>query len=183
MTQPSADTLFEKIKQGDELAFAALYDQYAPALYGVVSKILRHTELTEDVVQDSFVKIWKNIRKYDSKKGSPFTWMLNIARNGAIDRLRKTQNFEDLKNRKQDENVGLLKHLEAPHNVDAIGLKELVNKLTPECQVMVDYIYFRGFTQSEVSEALDMPLGTVKTRARKAIQELRKAFISLFFWI
>ena len=183
MEAQHARTLFAQVQQGDQEAFATLYDAFSPALYGVVSKILKHQELAEDVVQDSFVKIWRNCKSYNPKKGTPFTWMLNIARNGAIDRLRKTKNFQDLKIQKQHENVSMPMHAEAAQNTDAIGLQELVDKLSPECRTMVDYIYFRGFTHSEVADALELPLGTVKSRTRRALEELRKAFISLFFWM
>ncbi|NNE54897.1 MAG: RNA polymerase sigma factor [Flavobacteriales bacterium] len=175
--------LVAEVQQGNRKAFAELYDLYSPSLYGVVSKIVRSDEAGQDVLQEAFVKVWKNIKKYDPKKGSIFTWMLNIARNTAIDRLRKLQKENKVEIQTLETNVHISKDHHDSISTSVIGLKDWVEKLKPEHRLMVEYIYFNGYTQQEVADELNMPLGTVKTRARSAIQQLRKVFTALLFWI
>jgi RNA polymerase sigma-70 factor (ECF subfamily) len=165
--------LVRLLKQKDKPAFSELYDRYSGALYGVILRILNHDEeLAQDILQDSFVKIWKNFDAYDNSKGSLFTWILNVARNTAIDKLRTLERHPI---QSLEQNV----HLEGSHysqNVDKIGLKEIVSKMKPEHRTIIDMAYFDGFTQEEISDKLKLPLGTVKTRARTALIELRKIF-------
>lgn len=177
------DQLVIRIKAGDKSAFAELYDKYAPALYGVVSKIVRSEEIGRDVMQDAFVKIWKHIHSFNPEKGSIFTWMLNISRNTAIDKLRKLKKEGIVEIPNPDSDVGIGKAPQTSTKINNIGLRELVEKLPPEQKLMVDYIYFNGYTQQEVAEALGIPLGTVKTRIRTAVLALRKVFTVILFWI
>ena len=164
----------QRLQSGDKAAFEELYDSFGAALYGVILKIVGTEEEANDVLQASFVKIWKYAAKYDSKKGSPFTWMLNIARNTAIDALRKRQKTPSSPNQAEIADVGVNSGKEL--NINTIGLKELVDKLPPEQREVLEYLYFRGYTQQEASEALELPLGTVKTRARTALKKLRAVF-------
>jgi len=175
--------ILQKIRDGDRSAFEKLYDAYSAAIYGMVTKILRSEEAAEDVTQDTFVKIWKYIHSYDSQKGKLFTWMLNIARNTAIDALRKTGNVGKPKIQTFDSAVHISDGGKTESPVITIGLRDFVNKLSPEYRIIVNYIYFNGYTQKEVAEELDIPLGTVKTRIRKAVQDLRKIFKLLLLWI
>lgn len=164
--------LVEKIKSGEKKSFEVLYDQYAPALYGVILKILQQdTASAQDSLQDSFVKIWKNISLYDSSKGSIFTWMLTIARRTALDKLDSIRNkkIQNLDSPVNIEHVQFHTH----SSIDGIGVKELVNKLQPDHQILISLAYFQGYTQEEIAQKLTMPLGTVKTKTRAAMQELR----------
>ncbi|NNC94750.1 MAG: RNA polymerase sigma factor [Chitinophagales bacterium] len=179
---PDIDLLISRIKQGEKEAFEVLYDKYSAALFGVVTKIVRSEEIGQDVMQEAFVKIWKKIHSYDSSKGSLFTWMLNISRNTAIDKWRKIKREQKVEIQ-TDESVVGIQNQHTSINIDSIGLKELVDKLTPEQKLVVEYIYFNGYTQQEVSDELGIPLGTVKSRVRKAVIELRKVFIKLLLWI
>jgi RNA polymerase sigma-70 factor (ECF subfamily) len=183
-TLNTTNLLVDKVKQGDKEAFAALYDNYTDALFGVVSKIVRSDEIAEDVMQDSFVKIWKNIHSFNPEKGTIFTWMLNVSRNTAIDKLRKLRKTDNVEIQVLDYSVGV-PHSHSTTKTDHIGLRELVDKLKPDQKLMVEYIYFNGYTQQEVSDELGIPLGTVKTRVRTAVIELRKVFTNLIlaFWI
>ncbi len=172
-----------RVQTGDRSAFEELYDAYSAAIFGMVTKILQSDEAAQDVTQETFVKIWKHIHSYDSKKGKLFTWMLNIARNTAIDALRKTGNVGQRKIQNYDPAVHISKGGTTEHPVNTIGLQDFVDKLAPDYRIIVEYIYFNGYTQKEVSEELGIPLGTVKTRIRKAVQDLRKIFKLLLFWI
>lgn len=185
--QGNTELLIQQMQAGDRAAFATMYDQYAGALFGIVSKIIKDEAIAEDVLQDAFIKIWKNILRFDASKGSFFTWMLNISRNTAIDKLRKLKNEGKYEIQTADNIVDIAVGNQINQNINQIGLKEMVNKLAPEHRLMVEYIYFNGYTHQEVSEELGIPLGTVKTRIRKALIDLRKVFAtiltSILFWI
>lgn len=165
--------LVNLLKQNDKVAFSYLYDNYSAALFGIILKILNQDkEISEDLLQEVFIKIWKKIDTYDSIKGTLFTWMLNIARNTAIDKVRSLKNISI---QSLDNNVHIVDKIHQHKSVeDKIGIKEVVNKLKPEYKSIIDLAYFGGYTQEEISEELNLPLGTVKTRARAALSELRK---------
>lgn len=174
-TKIEIDALVARLKDRDESGMVELYDRYSATLYGLSSKIVKSDEIAQDIVQDSFVKVWKNIQSYNPDKGTFFTWMLNITRNTAIDFLRKSkkqqaQSIQDV------ENSVVMDSGNTP-NIDTIGLKAIVDNLQGDQKILVEYIYFKGFTQQEVSDELDIPLGTVKTRIRAAVRELKKAFV------
>jgi len=169
--------LVKRMKKGTPEAFSELYDRYTDALFGVLYKILNDNEAAEDALQECFMKIWKSRDSYQDSKGTLFTWMLNIARNTAIDKLRKVKSKSNYKIRSLDDSVGIEKFHSTEQKTNGIGLKENVGKLPEELQLIVDYVYFQGYTHQEVSDELDMPLGTVKTRVRNALRELRKVYV------
>lgn len=171
---PEAE-LVAALKSGDQQALASLYDNYSAALLGVIFRIVDDREAAEDILQEVFVKIWKNISQYDSSKGRLFTWLVNIARNAAIDSTRAKG--YSVKNQIQsiDNSVrSINRQYSTSTQVDHIGLKAVVDKLKPEYRILVDKLYFEGYTQEEAAEELDIPLGTVKTRIRAAINQLRE---------
>jgi RNA polymerase sigma-70 factor (ECF subfamily) len=171
MTQ---EELLEQIYKKDSKAFTALYDMYAKNLYGIIFNLLKDKEESEDVLQEVFVKIWKNIESYNETKGRFFTWILNIARNAAIDRLRSKGHTNSLKNLSADNFVHILdQNASANNKIDAIGIREFVKKLKPHCIKIIDLLFFKGFTQQEAAEELEIPLGTVKTQNRNCISGLR----------
>jgi RNA polymerase sigma-70 factor (ECF subfamily) len=179
---PQTDLLVHQIKDGNENALATLYDLYGDALYGLILKIVRDEDQAQDVLQDCFVTIWKKVASYNPEKGSFFTWMLNICRNRAIDTLRKDNRAQAHQEEMME--TGFISTATEALNVDAIGLKELIGTLSPEERLVIDYLYFRGYTQQEASEELEIPLGTIKTRVRGALAQLRKSFITLIaLWI
>lgn len=156
-------------------AFSSLYDNYSAALYGVILKIVSVEEQAQDILQDAFVKIWKNFSSYDSAKGKLFTWMLNIARNTAIDAMRSKQGKMEGKIQSIDNSVYEVNtQTKVVTGVDHIGLKDVIKKLRSEYVVLIDMVYFKGYTQEEISQELNIPLGTVKTRIRTALNQLRE---------
>lgn len=186
MSNPASNTeqLIQAVRGGDQQAFATLYDNYSASLYGVVCQIVKSDTIAEDVMQDAFVNIWKKFQTYDPAKGSIFTWMLNISRNKAIDSLRKTKRMGEVEIQEGAGNVGIRDTRSTQLNESTIGVRDMMNKLQPEQKVILDYIYFQGYTQQEVSDELDVPLGTVKSRVRIAMRELRKVFkIIVGFWM
>jgi RNA polymerase sigma-70 factor (ECF subfamily) len=167
------------LKQKSRPGFDYLYGQYSGALYGIVRRVITDEETARDVLQEVFVKIWTNIDKFDATKGRLYTWMLNLARNTAIDKLRskgeimqgKIQTGEDIVYKQEQ-------GLKTEQQTDTIGLKAIVAEMQPEHKTIVELAYFKGYTLDEISKALDIPLGTVKTRMRKAISLLRQHYNS-----
>lgn len=151
---------------------------YSGSLLGIIARIVQNnTEVCEDLLQDTFVKIWNSADSYDTSKGRLFTWMMNIARNIAIDKLRSKEFRNSTKNRELENNVDFIdSQKKITFNSDVLGLKEMVTSLKPEFNHVLDMVYFKGYTHVEAAEELNLPLGTVKTRIRMAIMELRKHF-------
>ncbi|WEK21762.1 MAG: sigma-70 family RNA polymerase sigma factor [Candidatus Pedobacter colombiensis] len=171
------EELVSALKSQNTIAIHALYDMYSAALFGIISRIIPQTEIAEDILQETFIKIWNSADGYDSDKGRLFTWMMNIARNLAIDKLRSKDYRNAEKNQDIENNVDFIDaHKEISFNADTLGIKDIVNTLKPELKAVLDMIYFRGYTHVEAAEELNLPLGTIKTRARMAIIELRKKF-------
>lgn len=153
-----------------------LYDSYSFALYGVINQVVKDKQVAEDVLQETFIKIWEKIDKYDTSKGRLYTWMLNIARNSSIDYLRSKHYKKQTKVQSIDNAVNKQGSTILKINEETIGLTELVEKLEPKYRELIDKIYFKGYTQQEVSDELEIPLGTVKTRIRNAVLQLKKVF-------
>jgi RNA polymerase sigma-70 factor, ECF subfamily len=171
--QANETELVELLRQKNRKGFAQLYDNYGSALYGIILKIVKIEELAQDVLQDSFIKIWKSIDSYNREKGTLFTWILNIARNTAIDKIR-SQDYKQHHQNTPIEAKQVDKQANTQTDTDHIGLKSLIDRLLPEHQEIIEYLYFKGFTQSEAADSLAIPLGTVKTRVKIALRELRK---------
>lgn len=151
-----------------------LYDHYSGALLGVIVRIVRQEAVAEEILQDVFVKIWDKISAYDSSKGKLFTWMLNIARNHAIDKTRSKEINKEKKTSGIENVVSRIDQQEfIEQQVDGIGVKDMLRPLPDEQKFIVQKLYFEGYTQSEVAEEFNIPLGTVKTRLRLAMQQLR----------
>ncbi|MBB6500279.1 RNA polymerase sigma factor [Pedobacter cryoconitis] len=171
------EELVRALKGRETIAIQALYDMYSGSLLGVISRIVQHTEIAEDLLQDTFIKIWNSTEYYDSSKGRLFTWMVNIARNLAIDKIRSKDFRNATKNQDIENNVDFIDaQKEITLNADTMGLKDMVTALKPEFNSVLDMVYFKGYTHVEAAEELNLPLGTVKTRIRMAIMELRKYF-------
>jgi RNA polymerase sigma factor (sigma-70 family) len=129
------------------------------------------------VLQDSFINIWSKIETYNEEKGAGlFTWMLNIARNKAIDRYRQKNRIAE--NQKEFQTVSISNestYMESM-KVDSIGVTQLVNTIKPEWKHLIDLHYYKGFTHQEITEITNLPLGTIKTKLRSAMTELKKVF-------
>lgn len=163
------------MKNKDQGAFARLYDSYSGAIYSIILQIVNDEELANDILQEVFINIWRKIEMYDAEKGRLFTWMLNIARNASIDMLRSRGYRNSKKNQSIQENVDITVPGNTEQmNVDSIGLKKLLEKLKPEQRVLIDLSYFKGYTHEEIAEQEKIPLGTVKTRIRNALIQLRE---------
>lgn len=163
------------LKSRDDKAFGYLYDNYSGALYGIINQIVVDIDLANDVLQEVFINVWRKIETYDQSKGRLFTWMLNIARNASIDVLRSKSYQNSQKNSSISDSLdsGFAGQL-MPANIDNIGLKKTLEKLKKEQRVLIELAYFKGYTHEEIATIEDIPLGTVKTRIRNALIQLRE---------
>lgn len=177
-TLTTEDILVAELKSGNALAIKKLYKMYAGSLNGIIYRIIKFDEVAEDVLQDTFVKIWKSIEQYDSSKGRLFTWMANIAKNLAIDYVRSKAHLNYTKTDDITElQTGVLDHQTyTVPNLETIGIKQLLSHLNSDQQEIINLIYFKGFTHVQAAEILNIPLGSIKTKLRLAILKLRKYF-------
>lgn len=176
-TSLSEEDLVLALRHREKIAVEALYDMYSSSLYGVIVRIVIDTTLAEDILQDTFVKIWNSFASYSPEKGRLFTWMVNIARNLAIDKIRSKDFKNQNKNQELENNVTFIdEQRNTVYKPELLGVKELVEGLKPEQKSILDLVYFKGYTHVEAADELGVPLGTIKTRLRMAIIQLRKYF-------
>jgi RNA polymerase sigma-70 factor (ECF subfamily) len=169
----SEELLIEQLRGHDAAAFMYLYDNYSHALNGVILTIISDRDLAGDVLQDVFIKIWRNIGQYDASRGRLFTWMHNVARNSAIDATRRKEwRISKWNKPLTPEHDGLMDN-SSSSRIDP-DLRKSVGILKEEHKVLVDLSYFQGYTQAEIATLLGIPLGTVKTRLRAALTQLKK---------
>lgn len=169
--------LVERLTEGHNDAFEYLYDHFATTLFGIILRIVPVEKEAENILQDCFVKVYRHIGSYDENKGKLATWLINIARNTAIDHKRskgskiqsKIQNLENIVSNEYP----ISYHAFDPNT---LGLRELVGKLEEKNRQVIEWMYFDGLTQLEISDLYNLPLGTVKTRARNGLIALRELF-------
>ena len=166
--------LIERIMQRDETALEVLYDRYAGMLLSVLSRILRDAQTAEEILQDIFFQLWREAGRFDASRGSLPGWLMVIARNRAISRLRRRNPAagEEL----LENTVWLPFNLEtAAARQQLLGkIKGVLESLPKEQRTAVELAYFEGLTQSEIAERTGDPLGTVKTRLRTALETLKR---------
>lgn len=169
--------LINLLLAGDTAALTKLYCGYSATLLGVISKIVKNEEAARDVLQETFIKIWKGLPQYDASKGRLFTWMSKLARNMAIDHLRSRGEINQLKNEDLDDyTFEVNERYQTQYHPEYIGLRKLMEALSPEQVAVLDLVYFQGYTQVEASEILQIPVSTAKTRLRAAIKTMRAFF-------
>ncbi|MDP1827762.1 MAG: sigma-70 family RNA polymerase sigma factor [Archangium sp.] len=168
-------TLLDRIVRGDERALAELYERFAPRAFGVARRVLRNDAEAEELVQDTFVDVWRSATRYDPRRAAPERWILTMIRTRAIDRLRQNGARGRLR-----ENLLVQPRSEGAPAPDAqVGatreakrLREALASLPPEQRLVLEHAYDAGLSQSEIAEATGTPLGTVKTRMRIAMLKL-----------
>jgi RNA polymerase sigma-70 factor (ECF subfamily) len=176
-TALSETDLIQALSTKSRIGAEALYDMYSSSLYGIIYRVVQHDEIAEDLLQETFVKIWNSFSSFDPKKGRLFTWMVNIARNLSIDKVRSKDFRNNSKNQDIENTVNFIDEQRSTAiNPEIMGVKDLVDKLKPDQKSILDLVYFRGYTHVEAADELGIPLGTVKTRLRTAIITLRTFF-------
>lgn len=174
MQKVETPDLVQGLINKDRKSFDILYHNYSSALYGVALRITRINEVAEDVLQESFVKVYKNIHKYDSSRGTLFTWMLNICRNSAIDKIRYGRKVKNVPFDSLDLDISTETNPEI--ELANSELWTLLDKLDDEHKEVLKLSYYFGYSHKEISEILEIPFGTVKSKIRIAIRELRKIY-------
>ncbi len=165
--------LIRRVVGGDEAALAILYDRYAGIVYSVVSRVLKDVGAAEEVLQDIFHQLWRTASNFDADRGTLAGWLLVIARNRAIDRLRRRRKAEDTL---QENLIPFALNLES-----TVAREELMGKVKAALAALpgsqreaLELAYFEGLTHTEIAERTREPLGTIKTRLRSALQALRR---------
>jgi RNA polymerase sigma-70 factor (ECF subfamily) len=168
--------LVAQVAQGDKQAFLVLYDRYASRVHAVTVRVLRDPMLAEEATQDTFVKLWSRAHLFSSERGSLLIWLLTIARRVALDRVRLEARRPSLSDSNDPEEAWL----NIP-DVDTLSeenrwrsLYFAVQTLSVEHRQVIELAYYQGLSQSEIAETLGWPLGTVKTRLRAAMEQLRR---------
>lgn len=174
------EELIKGIRNGDMKFMTILYDNYSAALNGVICRMVRNEEFAEDILQETFVKIWQSFHQYNESKGRLFTWMLNIARFHALDQMKR----KSYRNYLRNERISSLKstlddQYSSSNNYNTIGIKQMAGNLPAKYKNIIDLVYFQGYTQAEAADVLNIPLGTLKTRLRAGVSELRFLFNEL----
>lgn len=176
MEESHYQRLITALKKGEEKGITEIYDLYADALYGVIHRIVTDEGQASDCLQEVFLKIWENGKSYDSDKGRLFTWMSRIARNTALNVL-ESKGYKNQKRIQTDEKiVSINEKYSTTDKSEWMDLKGIVNQLPEKYQEIIFYCYFKGYTQKEVSDELNIPLGTVKTRIKDALKKLRTIY-------
>jgi RNA polymerase sigma-70 factor (ECF subfamily) len=176
-----ADRLLLLVADGDRAAFAQLYDLVAPKVHGIVRRCLVDHAQSDEVTQDVFLEIWQNATRYQPDAGKAVTWMLTIAHRRAIDRVRASQS-----SRNRDMKIGIR---DMPHEFDHVSEEVEISiehsravlalsKITELQRQVVTLAYFDGLTQREIAEALNVNIGTVKTRLRDGLIRLRAEMLA-----
>lgn len=151
-----------------------LYNNYSGALYGVILRIVKTEEVAQEVLHDVFIKAWNQISSYNSEKGRLYTWLVNISRNASIDKIRSKEIKKTYKTDSVADNVYVIDHANFDtQSIDGIGLEKVLAQLPEDLRFVIEQMYFKGYTQSEIADEFNIPLGTVKTRARSAMKTLR----------
>ena len=163
--------IVNQIKERNEKGLSILYDNYAASLNGIIIRIVKDAALSEEVLSNTMLKAWNKISSYDENKSSLFTWLAAIARNSAIDKAR----LKSFKNSKKTDTItDHVYKIGFSTNQAKIDVETLTNLIEDKYRIVLEKMYLEGYSQRQISDELDIPLGTVKTRVRKAIQILRK---------
>lgn len=173
--------LLKRIVKGDQQAFSQLYDKYASALYTTVLRIVKSTAEAEDSLQEIFLLIWNKAGLFSEAKGSVYTWMMTIARRKAIDKLRSQHMIHQGLSIDDEGSLAIpdvaykMNPLHATISAEyETMMRDGLDLLAAEQRVLIELSYYDGYTYAQISERLELPLGTVKTRIRQGLMKLRE---------
>ena len=174
MREQIEQEILDLMGKHDQRFVGLLYDHYSAGLYGLACQIVRDDSMARDVIQDSFIKIWKRYREYEPSRAKLFTWIYQIVRNTAIDKRRSIQKRGDREIQMDVPDV-------TPMGYDAIipehtDVPEHLQNLEEKYRDVLNLLFYKGMTQQEASDFLNVPLGTVKTRLKIGLREMRKVF-------
>ena len=165
--------LIKLLKEQNENALSSLYDKYSGAIYGVIIRICKDEALAEDILQETFLKIWQKAHSFDPEKGKFYTWAHRIAKNAVLNALRSKRNLI------QNEDLSVYSNKEEFNTkTDYLALNGSIKKLEPHHQKAIDLVYFKGLTHREAHEEMAVPLGTFKSYVKQALKKLRETYNS-----
>jgi RNA polymerase sigma-70 factor (ECF subfamily) len=169
--------LVRRLKARESKAMNDLYDRYGRLTYSLIFRIVRNPSTAEDLLQETFLRIWNRVQSFDAERGALGAWVLTVARNRAIDYLRSTDGRMQAgaMELEQLDRPGLFAKLDsAALAIDRVRrLKSAFEKLTPTQRQVIELAYYEGMSQTEMAQRLNQPLGTVKTWTRSALKTLR----------
>jgi RNA polymerase sigma-70 factor, ECF subfamily len=178
------EELMQLVQQGDPRAFELLYDRHGGAAFSLAYRMTGNRTAAEDVSQEAFLSIWRSRLRYQPERGSVRTWLLGIVHNRAIDALRRSL----VQERKRTTTEGLEERQEAPERTEveaarrdeARQVRSALDTLPAEQRRTIELAYFGGFSQSQIAEMLEMPIGTVKGRMRLGLEKMRQHLVEGF---
>jgi len=173
-------TLLHRTGEGDRQSFEELYGRYSGVLYSTAYRILNDEAASEDVIQDVFMQIWEKASLYDSARGKPMTWAVTLTRNKAIDRLRSLQRRNRLRNEFETQR-SIFEEFSDRNSLDEVDsgeksaiIRKAIHELSKEQRQAIELAFFSGMSQSEIADALEEPLGTIKARIRRGMMKLKE---------
>lgn len=172
--------LILKLQNQDESAFSDIYDNYSDALYGVILRMCKDEEISQNILQDTFMTIWDKAKSYDFEKGRFYTWAYRIAKNKALNYLRKPESLIQHEDLSVYENVGDAEKV----SIDVLKLNGSISSLEAHHQEAIKLVYYNGLTHREAHEEMNVPLGTFKSYIKQALKILQQSYLKvLAFWI
>ncbi len=172
--------LLREVGHGNRQSFEELYERFSGVLFSTAYRVMNNQEAAEDVLQDVFVQIWEKAALYDPTRGKPMTWAITLTRNKAIDRLRSTQRRSRLQDELQHESE-TVEQFDDKSSFDAVSsvetaemVREAIKKLSKDQREAIELAFFSSLTQTEISERLNQPLGTIKARIRRGMMRLKE---------
>src|ERR1700743_2459085 len=173
---PGDPELVARLQRRDPQALAELYDRYGRIVYSLILRVVRDTGIAEDLVQETFIRIWNRVQGFDARKGSVGPWLLAVARNRAIDYLRSAGGRErNAVEFEETDHPSLYTDMESEilASDNARVVKAAVEQISTHQRQVIELAYFEGLSQAEMAERMGQPLGTVKTWVRAALKVLR----------
>jgi RNA polymerase sigma-70 factor (ECF subfamily) len=172
--------VMRRVADGDSAAFERVYDAFSGILYSLALRIVERPEDTEELLQEVFLKIWRDADEYDPRRGAPLAWAITITRHKAIDRIRSTVRrarlYEAAEAEARNDLVPLPQPvIDAEHSENAKAVRESLGHLAPEVRESIELAFFGGLSHSQIAARLSLPLTTVKSRIRRAMMQLRQS--------
>ena len=173
---PDGELLTRLASDADEDALSQLYDRYQAVMYGLALRITNDSALAQDAVQEAFVGVWRNASRYSESRASVRTWMLAITHHRAIDIVRRRRSSVPLPDSETTDEALRVPDVwrEVARAADADTVRAAMAELPREQREAIELAYFGGLTQAEIALRLSAPLGTIKSRVRLGLQQLRR---------
>lgn len=174
--------LIEQISEGSTQALSELYDETSSQVYSLALHVVRDRSVAEEVTSDVYLQVWRTAGSYDEGRGNPRAWLLMMARSRAVDRLRALAKSKRLEGESTDDlrdSAAALDWQRTTSVETRLSLELALSRLSSEQRRLIEIGFFEGLSHREIAQALNLPLGTVKTRIRRTLSQLRSALMPL----